>query len=140
MPGPSSDFRTGAPLTTIPGLETEGQQHHQPVGQVSSCFFIISCSSSRCFASNTDLQSQNYEFLAGFRTADHGVLADAWNEIHQPPALQTQGGKIEAQFQEFEQIYNRGANSMLPPAWDGMSKSCSFRFWVMDNIVCCSLE
>ncbi|URE19860.1 hypothetical protein MUK42_12704 [Musa troglodytarum] len=48
VPGPSSDFRTEAPLTTIPGLENEGQQHHQQVGQ--------------------------------------------------PPAVQTQGGKIEAQF------------------------------------------
>ncbi|THU59910.1 hypothetical protein C4D60_Mb07t07010 [Musa balbisiana] len=103
VPGPSSDFRTEAPLTTIPGLENEGQQHHQPVGQ-------------------------NYEFLAGFRTADHGVLADAWNEIHQPPALQTQGGKIEAQFQEFEQIYNRGANSILPPAWDGPPQGVLSRF------------
>ncbi|RZS03671.1 hypothetical protein BHM03_00033870 [Ensete ventricosum] len=105
VPGPLPDFRTEAPLSTIPGLENEGQQHHPPVGQ-------------------------NNEFLARFRTADHGVLADAWNEIHQPPALQTQGGKIEAQFQEFEQIYNRGASSMLPPAWDGMSKSYSFRFWI----------
>ncbi|WOL12344.1 hypothetical protein Cni_G21110 [Canna indica] len=98
VPGPSSDFRTEAPLTTLPGLENEGQQHQQPYGQ-------------------------NSEFLSGFRSADHGVLGDAWNEVHQPP-LHIRGGDTEARFQEFEQIYNRG----VPPTWDGPPQGVLSRF------------
>lgn len=94
--GSSPDFRSEAPLSTIPGLENEGQQQ---------------------------LHGQNSEFLNSFRSTNDGVLADAWKEIRQPP-LYTRVSEIEPQFQEFEQIYNRG----LPPVWDGPPQGVLSRF------------
>ncbi|XP_072986545.1 peroxisome biogenesis protein 5 isoform X1 [Typha latifolia] len=90
----SSDFRPGAPLTTIPGSEYESQQDQR-------------------------LDARSSEFLHGFRSADHGGLADAWDEVHRPPVPpHAQFREREARFAEFEQVYNRSAN-IIQPTWDG---------------------
>ncbi|XP_074584433.1 peroxisome biogenesis protein 5 [Curcuma longa] len=96
--GSSPDFRSEAPLSTIPGLENEGQQQQQ-------------------------LHGQNSEFLNSFRSTNDGVLTEAWKEIRQPP-LHMRVSEIEPQFREFEQIYNHG----LPPVWDGPPQGVLSRF------------
>lgn len=66
---------------------------------------------------------QGSQFLRGFHSAEHGGLEEAWNEVRQPTFLPPiQGRESQAHFQEFEQIYDRGANSNFQPAWDGKAK------------------
>lgn len=94
LPAPSG-YRPEAPLSTLPGSEYDNPQYQQPDARSSA-------------------------FVDGFRTAVHGDLADAWDDVHRPPvfphALSRESGP---HFAEFDQIYNAGAGPQLQPTFDG---------------------
>ncbi|KAJ0986981.1 hypothetical protein J5N97_005337 [Dioscorea zingiberensis] len=95
VPDASSDFRTEAPLSTIPGSEHEGQQYQPP-------------------------DVQNSEFLRQVHSVAHGDPAGAWGEIHQPTILPHAPGRgIAPPYAEFEQIYDQSASSLPQPTLDG---------------------
>uniref|UniRef100_A0A1D1Y2M2 Peroxisome biogenesis protein 5 n=1 Tax=Anthurium amnicola TaxID=1678845 RepID=A0A1D1Y2M2_9ARAE len=96
VPAPSQGLSPEAPLSTIPGTEADYQQYQQPGGQSS-------------------------QFLRSFHSAEHGGLEEAWNDIRPPPfhPIQAQGREIQPHFEEFDQIYDRGAGSHFQPTWDG---------------------
>ncbi|KAK9134093.1 hypothetical protein Scep_013621 [Stephania cephalantha] len=96
--GPSTSLYSGGDnqLSTLPGFENEEQELRHPDAQAS-------------------------EFLRGFRGADHGGFADAWNEIQRPqvpphgPALR--GGPLP--YTEFDKVYENGFQSLPQPILDG---------------------
>ncbi|KAK8946178.1 Peroxisome biogenesis protein 5 [Platanthera guangdongensis] len=95
VPTASLDLRPEDQFATIPGSEYENQLYQHA-------------------------DSQNSEFLRGFRSASHGSFEDAWGEVHRPPILPRAGVReIEGHFTEFEQIYDGGVNSNIHQIWDG---------------------
>lgn len=72
----------------------------------------------------TDFLFQSSEFLQGYRSAEHGGLGEAWNEVHRSPMQpfpHGQVGQILPQLAEFEQIYNN-AGPFPQPTWEGKAK------------------
>ncbi|KAJ7963468.1 peroxisome biogenesis protein 5 [Quillaja saponaria] len=66
-----------------------------------------------------DPNSQGSEFLHGFRSADHGGLEDAWDEIQGPNFSLSRGRGSQVPTSELDHIYDRGARSQLQPVADG---------------------
>jgi len=62
-------------------------------------------------------------FLHGFRTAGHGDLAQAWNEIRTIQTPDWQHLQIESNFPQSSRIYNHSLPSQ-PQVLDG--KYCPF--------------
>ena len=56
---------------------------------------------------------QGSDFIGAFRSAEHGRLADAWDEI-QHSHVSPQPAE-----REFEHIYDRGAATPLQPTLEG---------------------
>ncbi|KAF3774270.1 Peroxisome biogenesis protein 5 [Nymphaea thermarum] len=74
--------------------------------------------------------TQGSEFLQSYRSAEHGGLGEAWNEIHRSPVQpfpHNQVGQIQPQFAEFEQIYNN-AGPFPQPTWEGPPQNILSRF------------
>ncbi|CAN6450566.1 unnamed protein product [Victoria cruziana] len=74
--------------------------------------------------------SQSSEFLQGYRSAEHGGLGEAWNEVHRSPMQpfpHGQVGQILPQLAEFEQIYNN-AGPFPQPTWEGPPQNILSRF------------
>jgi len=69
------------------------------------------------------MSSQDSAFLHGFRTAGHGDLAQAWNEIHTLQIPDRQHPQIESNFPQSSHIYNHSLPSQ-PQVLDG--KYCHF--------------
>ncbi|KAK1297659.1 Peroxisome biogenesis protein 5 [Acorus calamus] len=104
VPNGAPDFQSEFPLTTLPGSEYDNQKYRHP-------------------------NSQSSEFLWGFHSANHGDLAEAWDEIHRPPLpYLSQGREAQAQFSEFEQIYDSGASSHGQLILDGPPQRVLFNF------------
>jgi len=117
VPAPP-DYRAEAPLSTIPGSEYDNQQYQQPDARVNSHLCNLAWSTEIFLTGSTF--SQSSAFVDGFRTAVHGDLADAWDDLHRPPILpHALGRESESHFAEFDQIYNSGASSHLQPTFDG---------------------
>ncbi|KAL5729687.1 Peroxisomal membrane signal receptor PTS1 [Ranunculus cassubicifolius] len=79
---PSSIYSSDPRLTTLPGLEEHYDQQQHP----------------------------NSEFMRSFHHQQQHHLADAWNEIQQPPQLQQQQ-------LDFDRIYDNGGQ--IQPSFDG---------------------
>ncbi|KAJ4758672.1 Peroxisomal targeting signal-1 receptor family protein [Rhynchospora pubera] len=87
VPEAAPGFRPDIPLSSIPGSEFEAQQSQLP-------------------------DARSNDFLRGFHAADHGGLADAWDDVQRRPVLSppplppAHFADNRAQFSEFERIYD----------------------------------
>ncbi|GAB2289314.1 hypothetical protein Dimus_023618 [Dionaea muscipula] len=94
--GPSSQFNAvdHEHLISLPGSESDYQQHQHPSGQ-------------------------GFAFLDGFRTTTQGTFADAWDDVQRPPNGYYQYEEGQANLIEPRHISIQGIAAQTPLALDG---------------------